>query len=112
MIEITEEDLARIVREELGECPVEIWQTGGGVATAYLGTPLPDPDEDGERYWLAAGPGSFDGPGWTRAVFTYDELCIGPDSSYGEEVVRYCANEGDLRAALRAFARLGDWRAS
>lgn len=48
-------------------------QTGGGVATIYAGKP----DAEGV-YPVAAGPGWFEGPNWTKGRATTAEFWIGP----------------------------------
>lgn len=52
---------------------VDIWQTGGGVATLAIG-----PVRDG-RAWLLAGPGTFDWSHPWRSRFYAADLNIGPD---------------------------------
>jgi hypothetical protein len=56
------------------DIPAYVEQTGGGVATIFVG-PL-----DKEGYTpVAMGPGWFEGPGWTDGRGSTDEFWIGPD---------------------------------
>lgn len=55
-------------------------QTGGGCATIYIGETIPDSKGAGwDGYELCAGPGWFDGPGWTLARGARSDFYIGPD---------------------------------
>lgn len=53
-------------------------QTGGGTATIYIGPTFTDEHGD-TRYTLMAGPGWFDGPGWTLPAAHLGEFTFGPD---------------------------------
>lgn len=53
-------------------------QTGGGCATVYVGPQWQDGDGD-ERWTLAIGPGSFDGPGWRNGYGCTEELYVSRD---------------------------------
>jgi hypothetical protein len=53
-------------------------QTGGNTATIYAGRQVPD--RYGEPRWSAvAGPGWFEGPGWTKPFADTSEFHVGPD---------------------------------
>ncbi len=70
------------VVDELGKLgvPAYVEQTGGGCATIYAGKLNPWTDHHGDRrYAAAAGPGSFEGPGWSRGRGHADEFVVGPD---------------------------------
>lgn len=58
--------------------PAYVEQTGGGCATVYAGEPW-DEEGWGKRYPALAGPGWFEGPGWTNARGDTDDFCIGLD---------------------------------
>jgi hypothetical protein len=58
--------------------PAYTEQTSGGCATIYVGTARRDAYGD-LRYLLLAGPGWFDGPGWTSPKGTTADLYVGPD---------------------------------
>ncbi|MDX1747141.1 MAG: hypothetical protein R3324_14485 [Halobacteriales archaeon] len=53
--------------------PARVEQTGGGVATIFVGTH----DHEG-RFDVEVGPGWFDGPGWTEPKAHREHLAIGP----------------------------------
>lgn len=48
-------------------------QTGGGCATIFAGV------QSDERWDVCAGPGWFEGPGWTNARGDLGDFAIGPD---------------------------------
>ncbi len=52
-------------------------QSGGGTATIYAGTPVHDPVEMFDRYPVQAGPGHFEGPGWTKGRAWAEEFSLG-----------------------------------
>ncbi|MEU7822943.1 hypothetical protein [Catellatospora sp. NPDC049133] len=52
-------------------------QTGGGTATIYIGETVTIGGE--EQYELAAGPGSFEGPGWTEGTSDTANFSISRD---------------------------------
>jgi len=58
--------------------PAYVEQTGGGCATIYAGTAYPD-DKGQDRYDAVAGPGWFDGPGFTLPRAETEEFYIGLD---------------------------------
>lgn len=62
--------------------PAVVEMTGGGVATMYVG----DFDDAGNAL-IVAGPGWFEGPGYTRARATLDEFSWGPDDDGQSEHV-------------------------
>ena len=73
--------IAALVRERGGEAYVE--QTGGGCATIFAslgcderGFPLADANG---HYGAAAGPGWFEGEGWTLPRGGSSEFLVGPD---------------------------------
>lgn len=53
-------------------------QTGGGCATIYAGPTHEEPGW-GKRWACLAGPGWFDGPGWTNPKGDPNDFYIGPD---------------------------------
>lgn len=57
--------------------------TGGGVATMYVGKVVgSDPDLcDAPLYEVCAGPGWFEGPGYSQPRATFDEFYIGADGN-------------------------------
>lgn len=72
------------------DIPAHVEQTGGNVATLYVGTAEgeQEPTEptmaynhmaDCMRAPVVLGPGWFEGPGWTNARGTLEELFLGPD---------------------------------
>lgn len=65
-------------------------QTGGGVATIYAGPPYID-TEGFTRYPAVAGPGWFEGSGFTDPRADLDEFCVGPDDD-GETVTELDAD--------------------
>lgn len=69
-------DMDAVVTEltELG-IPAVVEQTGGNTATVYAGEPYND--GEGERYPVAAGPGHFEGPGWTQGRAYREEFSLG-----------------------------------
>jgi hypothetical protein len=83
------DEVCRILRER--GIHAEVAQTGGGTATLYAGPTHKFEDEDDETmrgldvYAVAAGPGWFDGPGWTRSKFSTAEFVVGHDHPYGED---------------------------
>ena len=54
--------------------PAVIEQSGGGIATMYVG----EFNDDGYAL-IIAGPGWFEGPGWTNPRASLDEFSWGPD---------------------------------
>lgn len=78
------------------DLPVSVEQTGGGVATIYVGYAGPD-----GRYTLAIGPGSYRpvNDGW-NSLFSMDELAVGPDDE-GEATPTYVESLEALRAAVK-----------
>lgn len=59
-----------------------VTHSGGGCATLMVMG-----DEPNREYPLAlAGPGWFDGPGWTNARGSWDEFCWGIDDDGGDFV--------------------------
>jgi hypothetical protein len=75
------------------ELNAEMWHTGGGCMTIYVGTP----DEDG-MYPVAAGPG-FRRDGQNVAHF--DDFCYGED---GDGVFEYVQSGSDADIARRIYS--------
>jgi hypothetical protein len=91
------EEIVEHIRTELPGVRCYVEQTGGGVATIYLGwtycvdregrvvnwpTPLADycDDRDHDVFIpVMAGPGYFDGPNWTQGRCLLEELSVGYD---------------------------------
>jgi len=63
--------------------PAYVEQTGGGVATIYAGHTFKDTDSFGgidvDVWPVVAGPGWFEGPGWTKPRADKRDFYIGPD---------------------------------
>lgn len=74
MTTVNFDEVVELVRAQGIAAYVE--QTGGGCATILAGTL----SEDG-RAVAAAGPGWFEGPGWTLGRGDTDELFVGRDDS-------------------------------
>jgi hypothetical protein len=83
-LEIDLDALAAAVRDLGIEAFVE--QTGGGCATVWAGEQ--HEDQHGDQRWDAgAGPGWFEGPGYTNAralIGQGGDFCVGPDDD-GED---------------------------
>jgi len=83
-------------------------QTGGGVATIYASTTA---DERGyparhvvgpyndDVVDIAAGPGWFEGPGWTNPRASLEDFYVGPDGDYDPNE-GYSATVDDTEATL------------
>lgn len=56
--------------------PAVVEMTGGGVATLYVGPP-----DIQDQYPVVMGPGWFEGPGYTKARGSAEELWVGPDTT-------------------------------
>jgi len=69
-------------------------QTGGGCATILAG-PM---SEDGHAV-AAAGPGYFDGPGWTCGRGDTDDLYVGPDDQGESDSMTADATWNEQRVA-------------
>lgn len=85
-------DFDRIAARLMAEhgIPAHVEQTGGNVATLYIGTNADDQEittptmayahmAECMRAPVLLGPGWFEGPGWTNARGSFDELFLGPD---------------------------------
>lgn len=70
---LTADTLRRAIVDARPGVDVDVWQTGGGVATLAIG-----PLRDG-RAWLLAGPGTFDWAHPWRSRFYAEDLNVGPD---------------------------------
>lgn len=69
-------------------------QTGGGCATVLAG----EVRSDGHAV-AAAGPGWFEGPGWTHGRADTDEFFIGPDDDGEAEPVVATQDWNEAKAA-------------
>lgn len=58
--------------------PAYVEQTGGGCATIYAGEP-DRTDPQWPRYKALAGPGWFEGPGWSNGRADTSDFYVGPD---------------------------------
>jgi len=76
-------------------------QTGGGCATIYAGTLFKD-EHDEERYPVAAGPGVFTGPNWTKPRGLVGDFYIGPDDD-GETTTVIRCTEHDTEETIAAL---------
>lgn len=84
----------------------QIWHTGGGCATLYVGELLADDDDNGSRYVACVGPGYFD----ADPVGHWDELWIGADD---DETGIYWQGPRDLaKVADHIVANMDDYRAA
>lgn len=94
------DELAGII--ERHGLPARVEQTGGGVATLYVG----EYDADG-RALAIAGPGWFEGPYWTEPRATFDEFSWGPDDDGESEHTMETAPRDleELAADIVEFAR-------
>lgn len=107
--EIDLDALAAAVRDLGFHAYVE--QTGGGCATLFAGEE--HPDAHGDKRWDAgAGPGWFDGPGWTNArasIGQGGDFCVGPDDDGDDpESVSWIqpgASLADIAALIAAQVR-------
>ena len=75
-------DLERVVARVRKTYPdVLVEQTGGGTATimVYANETLPE-----NRALIAAGPGWFTGPNWTKGRASRDEFYVGLDEDTGD----------------------------
>lgn len=75
------------------EVNAEIWHTGGGCMTIYVGTP----DTDG-MYPVAAGPGFVRD---NQNVADFDDFCFGVD---GDGPYEYVQSGSDLEIARRIYS--------
>lgn len=85
---------------EAGVQNASVEQTGGGCATIYAGPVSRDAAGD-ERYALIAGPGWFEGPGFTNAWISFGDFAYGPDDD-GDTAPLFIT-EGDERAIAQTF---------
>ncbi len=77
--------------------PAFVGQTGGGVATLFIGTP------SGGNYPLVAGPGEFSEDG--EAVIYFGDFCYGREVN-GEIVSPQFITEGDEAAIAQTFLKI------
>lgn len=86
-------------------------QTGGGVATIFVGeprTPKMDTERD-EAYLLAIGPGWF--AALDGGTFEFGDLYLGPDDGAGEFYTTTINTRDALRVALTEWlTQTPDWR--
>ena len=83
-----------------------VLHSSGGTATLYTGEQIVDPAGD-VRFTTSAGPGWFDGPGYTRPLAARDEFGVGPhDDSWGVTVPADATVEqiAELIVAVHAHA--------
>lgn len=73
----------------LGHEDAYVEQTGGGCATLFAGGTYTDAHGD-QRWRAAAGPGWFDGPGWTNGRAALGDFYVGPDDGEDDEAVHCC----------------------
>ena len=99
-------DLDKIVRLLNEEYKIEsyVGQTGGGTATLLIG------EEIGDRYELLAGPGWFEGPGWTNGRATNEEFYIGPDDDGATDPYVSHPDWDEAKAALHIAMALEELR--
>jgi len=74
-------------------------QTGGGCATIYAGARIPDGDGE-ERFQACAGPGWFEGPGWSNGRANTADLSVGPDDDGQADPVVADPDWDEQRVAL------------
>lgn len=77
-------------------------QTGGGTATIYAGPTYYDPDEQYDRYAAAAGPGWFEGFGWTIARGNLADFALGHDDNGFTDPIIPTTNDPERIAELIA----------
>lgn len=80
-------DLLAEIRD-VTDLPVIVEQTGGNVATIYIGGPYAD-----GAHLLAMGPGRFDWSDPSLSIFYRDDLSIGPDTDDMTDAIEI---DGDL----------------
>lgn len=88
--------------EVLPDLPVFVEQTGGGVATLYMGAPTTDTDGRA-RYKVVAGPGAYH---WTTPAlssFAWVEFMVGPDDD-GETMPDMVNTMDEFVAAVQKWA--------
>lgn len=90
---VTAASITRALRAERPGLEVLVAQTGGGVATIYLGPPRETPD--GPRHWLAIGPGAYWRATPGLSTFHWDGLSVGADDQ-GESPSETPASMGEL----------------
>lgn len=73
--EVSAKTLLSTLAAVVGDRPAFVAQTGGGVATIYVG----EPETDEHPYELAIGPGSYDWTDPDASSFSFAELYVGPD---------------------------------
>lgn len=112
------DEVVRLLKEE-HHTAAYVEQTGGGCATIYAGV-LAEREEPRYRWtengreqvgtelnprWQAvAGPGWFEGPGWTNGRATVDEFYVGPDDD-GEADPVVATRDWTERDAAAAIAK-------
>lgn len=93
--EVSAGRLLTALGEVIGDRSAFVEQTGGGVATIYVG----EADENG-RYELAIGPGSYNWSVPGDSVFALSELYVGPDDD-GETTPATVRNLAQVAYAAR-----------
>lgn len=102
-----------ILRERFGVYAM-VEQTGGGVATIQARPTFAD-DDNTERFSALAGPGWFDGPGWSNAYAAYDGFYVGPDDDGDTNPYaltrRIVLTEFDVAKVIAGQVEIGEARA-
>lgn len=109
---VTAAEVRDAIAAVVPEAPVIVEQTGGNVATIYVGTKdrrydyVYDPDEP--RYWLAVGPGSYNWDEPWASRFYFSDLSIGLDDD-GVAPSEFPVSLDELADAVRTFAKYAEW---
>ena len=83
--------------------PAYVEQTGGGCATIYAGPKGPSLVTPGEDdYPVAAGPGHFEGPGWSNARGYADDFVVGPNDDGVDDVTMITVTDPEAIAMVIA----------
>ena len=90
------------------DLPFMIAQTGGGVATVYIGEDV-EVGAYGRVFRLAVGPGTFNWENPDDSTFYAEDFSIGPDD-WGERPSTIVTTLDELTEATRALLALPDWR--
>lgn len=92
----------------LADIPAYVEQTGGGCATIYAGRcfarPRIDPDPSTKLWDVAAGPGWFEGPGWTLPKGDVEDFYVGADDMGEGEFYTATATDTEETLAARIVA--------
>jgi hypothetical protein len=79
--------------------PALVEQSGGGCATLYVG----EPDEF-NRFPVIAGPGWFEGRGFTKPRADVSDFSFGPDDDGESEPTHCSSDDSDPTIAARIVA--------